>query len=37
MPVILPAGEAQHVWLRGEWSRAEALVAPYASGMMREV
>ncbi len=36
MPVILPAGEAQAVWLRGEWSRAEALTAPYASGMMRE-
>ena len=36
MPVILPAGEAQHTWLRGEWSRAEALIAPYASGLMRE-
>lgn len=37
MPVILPAGEAQHVWLRGDWTRAEAMVAPYASGMMREL
>ena len=36
MPVILPAGEAQHTWLRGDWSRAEALIAPYASGLMRE-
>ncbi|MFM5917820.1 MAG: SOS response-associated peptidase family protein [Novosphingobium sp.] len=37
MPVILPAGDAWRIWLRGEWNRAEALVAPYASGMMREV
>ena len=37
MPVILPAGEAQHVWLRGEWSRAEKLLAPYSSSLMREV
>ena len=37
MPVILPAGEAQPVWLRGEWSRAEALLAPYSSSLMREV
>ena len=37
MPVILPAGEAQQVWLRAEWSRAAALLAPYGSSMMRAV
>ena len=37
MPVILPAGEARHTWLRGEWSRAETLLAPYSSSLMREV
>ena len=36
MPVILPAGDAQQVWLRGEWSRAEALLVPYSSSLMRE-
>ena len=36
MPVILPAGDAQAVWLRGEWSRAEALLVPYSSSLMRE-
>lgn len=37
MPVILPADPAaQDIWLRGGWDRASALVAPYASSLMRE-
>ena len=36
MPVILPAGAAQAVWLRGEWSRAEALLSPYSSSLICE-
>jgi len=33
MPVILPP-EAQEDWLRGDWKRAAALVAPYGSSRM---
>lgn len=34
MPVILPPGPgAQHTWLNAEWSRAEALLAPYSSSL----
>jgi putative SOS response-associated peptidase YedK len=36
MPVILPAGEAQAVWLRGDWKRAAALLQPYSSSLMCE-
>ena len=37
MPVILPPHEgAAHIWLRAEWRRAEALIAPYPSSMIRE-
>ena len=36
MPVILPPGEAQAAWLRGEWKRAQALLTPYSSSLMRE-
>ena len=36
MPVILPAGKAQAVWLRGDWSRAAALLQPYSSSLMCE-
>ena len=36
MPVILPVGEAQGVWLRGDWVRAEALLQPYSSSRMGE-
>ena len=36
MPVILPAGEAQHGWLRGDWGWAEKLLQPYSSSLMRE-
>ncbi|MGB7654347.1 MAG: SOS response-associated peptidase family protein [Novosphingobium sp.] len=36
MPVILPRGEAQAVWLRGDWSRAAALLQPYSSSLMCE-
>ncbi len=33
MPVILPPDpRAQHVWLNGGWDRAQAVIAPYASG-----
>jgi putative SOS response-associated peptidase YedK len=36
MPVILPADPAlQRLWLMGGWDRADALVAPYASGLTR--
>jgi len=35
MPVILPAGKnAQDLWLRGDWKRASALLAPYPSSQM---
>lgn len=38
MPAILrPGREAQQLWLHAGWDRAQGLVAPYASGMMREV
>ncbi|MEJ6011295.1 SOS response-associated peptidase family protein [Novosphingobium aquae] len=38
MPVILPADpRAWTTWLRGEWKRAEPLIAPYSSGMMRDL
>lgn len=33
MPVVLPA-DAHHLWLNGDWKRARALVAPYASSLM---
>ncbi|WJY17712.1 SOS response-associated peptidase family protein [Alteriqipengyuania flavescens] len=37
MPVILPPHEgAAHIWLRAEWRRAESLIAPYPSSMIRE-
>lgn len=36
MPVILPADPAaHHIWLHGSWKRAEHLVTPYSSSMMR--
>ncbi|MEW9854443.1 SOS response-associated peptidase family protein [Novosphingobium sp. M1R2S20] len=36
MPVILPANpSAQDLWLRGGWDRAQALLAPYPSSLMR--
>ena len=36
--VILPADSAaQDVWLRGGWDRAQALLQPYSSSLMREV
>ena len=38
MPVILPADRAvQDEWLRGGWDRAQGLLAPYSSSLMREV
>lgn len=38
MPVILPADpRAWATWLRGEWKAAEQLIAPYASGMIRDL
>lgn len=38
MPVILPADpRAWTTWLRGDWKAAEPLIAPYASGMMRDL
>ena len=38
MPVILPADSAaQDEWLRGGWDRAQALLQPYSSSLMREV
>lgn len=37
MPVILPAdAQAQDVWLRGGWDRAQALLVPYSSSLMLE-
>jgi putative SOS response-associated peptidase YedK len=37
MPVILPPDTAAHdVWLRGDWNRARALLAPYSSSQMTE-
>ena len=37
MPVILPADRAvQDLWLRGGWNKAQALLAPYPSSLMRE-
>lgn len=36
MPVILPPDPAVwDMWLNGRWDRAQALVAPYASSLMR--
>lgn len=36
MPVILPPDPAaQDLWLRGGWDRAQALVTPYSSSLMR--
>jgi putative SOS response-associated peptidase YedK len=38
MPVILPADpRALTTWLRGDWKRAETLIAPYSSSMLREI
>ena len=38
MPVILPRdGAAQDLWLRGDWKRAGALLAPYPSSLIAEV
>lgn len=38
MPVILPPDRAAWTkWLRGDWKQAEGLVAPYPSGMMRDL
>lgn len=37
MPVIVPAvPEAWHLWLNADWKRAEALVNPYPSSLLRE-
>lgn len=37
MPVILPAGgEAQDLWLLGDWKRAQKLIAPYSSSLILE-
>jgi putative SOS response-associated peptidase YedK len=37
MPVILPAdSQAHNLWLRGDWARAQKLVAPYSSSLMLE-
>ena len=37
MPAILPPGrEARQLWLHAGWDRAQGLLAPYPSGMMRE-
>lgn len=37
MPVILPPDpEARQVWLHGGWDRAQRLIAPYSSSLMRE-
>ena len=38
MPVILPAAPAaQDLWLRAEWKRASALLAPYPSSLIVEL
>jgi len=38
MPVILPADPAVHkVWLHGNWKRAQELLAPYSSSLIREI
>ena len=38
MPAILPASrETWQLWLQAGWDRAHTLLAPYSSGMMREV
>lgn len=38
MPVILPAAPAaQDLWLRAEWKRASAVLAPYPSSLIAEV
>jgi putative SOS response-associated peptidase YedK len=35
MPVILPLeGKAHDLWLRGDWGRAQKLIAPYSSSLM---
>jgi putative SOS response-associated peptidase YedK len=37
MPVILPPDRAAHdLWLRGDWNRAQKLIAPYSSSLMVE-
>jgi putative SOS response-associated peptidase YedK len=37
MPVILPADPNMHdLWLRGDWGRAQKLIAPYSSSLMLE-
>ena len=37
MPVILPADPQAHdTWLRADWKRASALIAPYPSALMLE-
>lgn len=36
MPVILPPDpRAQRLWLTGAWNRAQSLIAPYSSSLMR--
>lgn len=36
MPAILPADPAAwHAWLNHDWSRAEAVIAPYSSSLMQ--
>lgn len=38
MPVILPPSQqAWQIWLHAGWDRARDLIAPYPSGMMREI
>ncbi len=38
MPVILPSDpQVQDDWLYADWKRAEQLIAPYGSSMMREL
>jgi putative SOS response-associated peptidase YedK len=38
MPVILPGTRAaQDLWLRAEWKRASALLAPYPSSLIAEI
>ncbi len=35
MPVILPSDPGAHdAWLRGDWNRAHAQLAPYSSSLM---
>jgi len=38
MPVVLPPDPAVwRLWLLGGWDRAQALLQPYASGLLREI